>query len=125
MLKEILCNKEIFSKKYIGLKCEIKKGATFFSLPEIPADLDLYGLVRSTGTCSFDVSGKITGVYLGTEDYKSINTYFLVAFVDPRSINRIMTFEKSDVQIGGVISTLLTHMYQRLLSIFNRKELIA
>lgn len=124
MMKEILCNKEIFSKKYIGLKCTIKKGATFFSFPEIPPDLDLYGLVRSTGTCSFDVSGKITGMYLGTEDYKSINTYFLVAFVDPTSINRIMIFKKSDVQIGGVIKSLLSYLYQAFSAITFRKKVV-
>ena len=31
----------------------------------------------------------------------------------------------SQVKIGGVIKATLTHMYQRFLSIFNRKELIA
>ena len=125
MMKEILCNKEIFSKKYIGLKCTIKKGTTTFGLPEIPANIDLHAYVESNGTCPYDISGEITGMYLGTEDKKSINTYFFVAFVDPTYINRILILKKSDVQIGGVFHSLLTHVYQYFKAITTRKAVIA
>ena len=36
-----------------------------------------------------------------------------------------LDFSDVILEIGGVLSSLLTHMYQRLLSIFNREELIA
>lgn len=128
MIKELLFNKEIYAKKYIGLKVHIAKGTTYFTEIDINTGGRLGGYIEYNYSVKNDISGEITGVFLATEDFEHQNVYFVVKYYknnDPTTYF-LMALRKSDVEIvsGGVFNVLLIHVYQLFTRIF-RKELIA
>lgn len=135
MIKELLFNKESYTKKYIGLKCIIPKGTEYFNTihaggfnyptfienDEYHRDMHYY--------VDQDIKGEITSVILGygENNTNTLTNYYIVQFKDqslPGEVINAYICRKSDVKIisGGVINRLLTHVHQ-LLSHFFRKEL--
>lgn len=134
MIKELLFNKESYTKKYIGLKCIIPKGTEYFSTISL-GGFDYPSYIQNSQDdhyyASKDIQGEISSVILGNgvDNQNSLNTYFIVYYhgtTNGFSYIHAMICRKSDVKIvsGGVINRLLTHVHQ-LLSHFFRKELIA
>ena len=135
MIKEILYNKETYDEKYIGLNCTIPKNAKIFSYFSPNANGELGGMVGNNSMqqgrrATHDISGKITGSFLATEENdETSRIHFFIAYVDNSNLvpdTFIMIARKSDVEIenGGVLNSLLIHVYQLFTRIF-RKELIA
>ena len=112
MIKEILYNKETYDEKYIGLNCTIPKNAKIFSYFSPNANGELGGMVGNNSMqqgrrATHDISGKITGSFLATEENdETSRIHFFIAYVDNSNLvpdTFIMIARKSDVEIenGG------------------------
>ena len=107
MFRELLANKETFTRKYIGLKCIVPKGTEYFNILSL-GGFDYPSYIQNNQDehyyASKDIQGEISSVILGNgvNNKNSLNTYFIVYYhgtTNGFQYIHAMICRKSDVKI--------------------------